>query len=222
MSSGIIGSFIELCRRAFDLAYFKDSIALSKGVISKEIQTDAAYEYSYAERDMICRIAEHGKQLEIFINNIGNTFSCIHRDLYLRYPETNMFPANMNLSDENKKLLDIACKWSLILKKPNIQDSSAQNTTHDMFMLSRVFSPVFKISYRTRGGLNPIKKLTDDFFSIEFKPENILKEKRNNKDLLNYLINFPNFTGFPKPYISENQPFSLVFALTRQKQGKLF
>ena len=185
LSSGIIGSFIELCRRAFDLAYFKDSTALSKGSISKEIQTDAAYEYAYAERDMICRIAEHGKQLEIFINNIGNAFSCIHRDLYMRYPETNMFPVNTDLSDENKKLLDIACKWSLILKKPNVQDSSAQNTTHDMFMLSRVFSPVFKISYRTRGGLNPIKKLTDEFFTNEFKPESVLKEKQNNKSSKN-------------------------------------
>lgn len=181
LSSGVIGSFIELCRRAFDLAYFKDRVSLTQGVISKEIQTDAAYEYAYAERDMICRIAEHGKKLEIFINNLGNAFSYIHRDLYLRYPETNMFPVDSELSDENKTLLDIACRWSLIFKKPNVQDSSAQNNTRDMYILSRVFSPVFKISYRTRGGLNPIKKLTNDFFSSEFKPESVLKEKQTRK-----------------------------------------
>lgn len=181
LSSGIIGSFIELCRRAFDLAYFKDRDKLNQGVISKEIQTEAAYEYSYAERDMICRIAEHGKKLEVFINNLGNAFSYIHRDLYLRYPETNMFPVDSDLSDENKKLLEIACRWSLIFKKPNVQDSSAQNNTHDMYILSRVFSPVFKISYRTRGGLNPIKKLTNDFFSTEFNPESVLKEKEKSK-----------------------------------------
>lgn len=181
LSSGIIGSFIELCRRAFDLAYFKDRDKLNQGVISKEIQTEAAYEYSYAERDMICRIAEHGKKLEVFINNLGNAFSYIHRDLYLRYPETNMFPVDSDLSDENKKLLEIACRWSLIFKKPNVQDSSAQNNTHDMYILSRVFSPVFKISYRTRGGLNPIKKLTNDFFSTEFNPESVLKEKGKSK-----------------------------------------
>lgn len=180
ISSGIIGAFIELCRRAFDLAYFKDSVALSKGIISKDIQTDAAYEYAYAERDMICRIAEHGKKLSVFINNLGNAFSYIHRDLYLRYPETNMFPANVDLSDENKNLLDVACRWSLIIKKPNLQDSSGQNNTHDMYMLSRVFSPVFKISYRTRGGLNPIKVITDDFFSNNFNPESVLKEKWQN------------------------------------------
>lgn len=181
LSSGIIGSFIELCRRAFDLAYFKDRVNLNQGIISREIQTDAAYEYAYSERNMICRIAEHGKKLEIFVNNLGNAFSYIHRDLHLRYPETNMFPVDSDLSDENKTLLDIACSWSLIFKKPNVQDSSAQNNTRDMYILSRVFSPVFKISYRTRGGLNPIKKLTDDFFSSEFNPESVLKNKNDYK-----------------------------------------
>lgn len=181
LSSGVIGSFIELCRRAFDLAYFKDRTSLNQGIISKEIQTEAAYEYAYAERDMICRIAEHGKKLEIFVNNLGNAFSYIHRDLHLRYPETNMFPVDSDLSNENKALLDIACRWSLIFKKPNVQDASAQNNTHDMYILNRVFSPVFKISYRTRGGLNPIKKLTNDFFSTEFHPESVLKEKKKSK-----------------------------------------
>lgn len=181
LSSGIIGAFIELCRRAFDLAYFKDSFALQQGIILKDIQTDAAYEYAYAERDMIRRISEYGKKLEIFINNLGNAFSYIHRDIYLRYPETNMFPASTDLSEDNKNLLDIACRWSLIIKKPNIQDASGQNNNCDMFMLSRVFSPAFKISYRTRGGINPIKKLTDSFFSIEFNPESVLKEKHNAK-----------------------------------------
>lgn len=53
ISCGIIGAFIELCRRAFDLAFFRDAAALENGRISKEIQTDAAYEFSYAEKDMI-------------------------------------------------------------------------------------------------------------------------------------------------------------------------
>ena len=178
LSSGVIGSFIELCRRAFDLAYFKDRDGLYQGRISKEIQTEAAYEYAVAERDMICRIAEHGEKLAIFVNNLGNAFSYIHRDLHLRYPETNMFPVDSELNNENKKLLDIACRWSLIFKKPNVQYSSAHNNICDIYMLNRVFSPAFKISYRTRGGFNPITRLTDSFFSTEFNPESVLKEKK--------------------------------------------
>lgn len=181
LSSGIIGAFIELCRRAFDLAYFRDAVSLEKGVIPKEIQTDAAYEFSYAERDMIKRIAECGAKLDIFIKNIGDSFSYIHRDVHLRYPETNMFPVIANLNDENQKLLNKACMWSLIIKKPNVQDPSGNGNTRDMFVLSRVFAPVFKISYRTRGGFNPIKTLTDEFFSEDFNPESVLKEKRATK-----------------------------------------
>ena len=182
LSSGIIGAFIELCRRAFDLAYFRDAVALGNGVISKEIQTDAAYEFSYAERDMIKRIAECGTKLDIFIKNIGDSFSYIHRDIHLRYPETNMFPVVANLNEDNQKLLDKACMWSLIIKKPNVQDPSGNGNTRDMFVLSRVFAPVFKISYRTRGGFNPIKTLTDEFFSQEFNPESVLKEKRVTRE----------------------------------------
>lgn len=180
LSSGIIGSFIELCRRAFDMAYFKDNLGLEQGKISKEIQTDAAYEYSYAERSMIRRIAEYGNKLEIFIKNLGDTFSCIHRDIYIRYPETNLFPSPNSISEENRKLLEVACMWSLVIKKPNAQDGSGKSNIQDMFMLSRVFSPVFKISYRTRGGFNPIKELTDDYFSNNFNPETVLKDKTKN------------------------------------------
>lgn len=180
ISSGIVGAFIELCRRAFDLAYFRDSASLENGKISKEIQTDAAYEFSYAERDMIKRISSYGDRLNVFINNIGNSFSIIHRDLLLRYPETNMFPYSGELTQENKQIFNEACKWSLVFKKPNVQTSS-HNNIQEMFILSRVFSPVFKISYRTRGGINPIKKLTDDFFSSDFKPENVLKETKKGE-----------------------------------------
>ena len=38
----------------------------------------------------------------------------------------------------------------------------------------------------------------------------------------NYTLNFPHFTRFPKPFISENQLFSLISSLMRLKQGKLF
>ena len=177
ISSGIVGAFIELCRRAFDLAYFRDSIGLECGKISKEIQTDAAYEFSYAEKDMIKR-SRYGDKLNILINNLGNTFSVIHRDIFLRYPETNMFPYGSGLTAENKQLFNEACKWSLIFKKSNDQVSSSNNNSQEMYILSRVFSPAFKISYRTRGGLNPIKQLSDDFFSTNYKPEFILKNKK--------------------------------------------
>lgn len=172
LSSGIIGNFLELCRRAFDLAYFKDYEALIEGRISNEVQTDAAYEFSYSERDMIQRIAKYGGALQVFIDNIGNAFSHIHKDLYMRYPETNQFPIG-KLSPENMKLFELACMWSLIIKKKSPQNTNGKDTKEDVYILNRILAPFFKISYRTRGGLNPIE-VTDEYFKKDFKPENII------------------------------------------------
>ncbi len=182
ISSGIIGAFIALCRRAFDIAYFKEPDSLRAGKIANYIQTQAAYEFSYSERDMISRIScdgieDCGNKLMIFINNIGNVFSRINRDLLLRYPETNMFPVRREeLNAECRKLLDLAYSWSLVIKKPTTLDDSEEGMVQDVYLINRVFAPAYKISYRTRGGLNPIKKLTDDYFLSSFRPESVLKD----------------------------------------------
>ena len=174
LSSGIIGCFLGLCRHTFDLAYFKDNDALFSGKIDPNIQTDAACEYAYSERDMIQRIAKYGSKLQVFINNIGNAFSHVHKDIYIRYPETNSFPIS-KLNEENKKLIDLACTWSLIIKKPNAQDTKGNNNKQNIYILNRIFAPVFKISYRTRGGLNPIT-VNDDFFKTDFDPRCVLSK----------------------------------------------
>ena len=177
LSSGIVGGFVELCRRAFDIAYFKERELLFDGRISAKIQTDAAYEYAQSERDMIERINIYGSRLNTFIDNIGNAFSYIHRDLYIRYPETNLFPAVLDaLKKENKKLLEVACMWSLIVKKPNTQDAKAKNQKQDIYYLNRVLAPAYKISYRTRGGLNPIS-VNDSYFEVDFNPQSVLTSK---------------------------------------------
>jgi len=175
MSSGILGHFIELCRRAFDKAYFDNSESLLLGKqISPAIQTDAAYAASQKERDMVERITEHGKKLKIFIDNLGSVFSCIHMDKLIRYPETNLFPVSGSLSDDNQELLKVACRWALIIKKNNMQDPNASGKKGDIYFINRMFAPTFKISYRTRGGFNPVL-VTDEYFTPDFSPESILK-----------------------------------------------
>jgi len=186
MSSGIVGCFLELCRKAFDIAFFKEREALFNGHISANIQTDAAYEYAQAEREQIRRIAIYGGQLNTFIDNIGNSFSYIHKDLYMRYPETNLFPVILDsLTDDNRKIIETACVWSLLIKKPNAQDTNAKGKKQDVYFLNRILAPSYKISYRTRGGLNPIL-VNDSYFETSFNPLNILKIKSKkgtkNKD----------------------------------------
>jgi hypothetical protein len=195
LSSGIIGCFIDLCRRAFDIAYFRERENLFGGKISPIIQTDAAYECAQAEREMIKRINIYGGKLNVFIDNIGNAFGHIHRDRFMRYPETNSFPVALDfLSEENQELLDVACTWSLLVKKPNTQDTKATNQKRDVYYLNRVLAPVFKFSYRTRGGLNPVT-VTDNYFSNSFRPQDVLpnKSKKGSKtQCIQQLTLFPD------------------------------
>ena len=195
MSSGILGHFIDLCRRVFDIAHFNDPDSLLSGEqIPTTLQTEAAYTASQKEREMIVRIDECGKKLENFINNLGNVFSCIHKDKLIRYPETNIFPVSYSLSDINQKLLENACKWALIIKKPNMQDPNGNGKKGDIYFINRMFAPVFKISYRTRGGFNPVI-VTDEYFKSDFSPESVLKSIKNadlNSESQLSLLDFEN------------------------------
>jgi hypothetical protein len=183
LSSGIIGTFREMCRKAFEFAYFSERKSLFGGLISKKIQTDAAYDVARSERDMIQRIATYGGKLNIFIDNIGNAFCHIHKDMYMRYPETNLFPVNIDsLSAENKELIKTACRWSLLIKKPNTQDVNGKSQKKDIYILNRVLAPVFKISYRTRGGMNPIL-VDNNYFNASFNPDTVLKPVKAGKTI---------------------------------------
>jgi hypothetical protein len=180
LSSGIIGCFIELCHRAIDIAYFKERKNLFEGYISKEVQTDAAYACAQSERDNIQRIVNYGNKIKTFIDNIGNAFSYIHKDVYIRYPETNLFPVVLDLlTAENKEIIKTACTWSLLIEKPNTQDTKAKSQKQDIYILNRLLAPVYKISYRTRGGLNPIS-VNNQYFENTFDPMTVLSSKTNN------------------------------------------
>ena len=205
MSSGIVSHFIELCRRAFEIAFFKDQGALlTIGKISSLIQTEAAYDISQKEHEMIKHINEHGKPLDVFIRNIGNAFGHIHKDLRIKYPETNLFPISDKLSEENNRLVEIACMWSLIIKKPIMQDASASGEKRDIYFINRIFSPSFKISHRTRGGLNPIT-VDDIYFSTDFDIDKIFSVKKKNKNT----VNAAQLTLFTAQAADAYQPQSL-------------
>ena len=182
LSSGIVGAFLELCRRAFEKAYFEDRDELFNGHISSNIQTKAAYEYATAELEMTHRIAKYGGDLKLFVDNIGNAFGEIHKDMQIRYPETNIFPINSELSKYNRTLIDTASMWSLIIKKPNLQDSKAQGRKQNIYYINRIFAPAFKISYRTRGGINPIS-VDDSYFSNKFNPKSVWKISKDIEEV---------------------------------------
>ncbi len=180
LSSGIVGNFIELCRRSFQYAEFENKdLLIKEGKISIDQQTKAALDFSDAELQQINRIESYGGYIYRFTNNIGNIFRDFHKDTRIRYPETNQFSADIdNLTDQKlKDAFTAAIKWSVVQKKPKIQQPSPGKHLKDIYTINRIYSPRFQISYRTRGG-----------YSVKLSASDIVKlmtqENVSSKDYL--------------------------------------
>lgn len=67
LSSGIVGHFIELCRKSFQYAYFENrKLFLDEGKIPSELQDRAARDLAASELEMIPRIEKYGDNLYLF------------------------------------------------------------------------------------------------------------------------------------------------------------
>ena len=155
LSSGMVGHFIELCRVAFVNAGWSEYRTLfEEGRINIEHQNDAAYEVSNTAKKQISRIEKYGGRLSLFVENLGNIFKRYHQDNRMTYPETNQFALNIDfLQDEDlQEAIRSAIKWSVILRKPALQLSGPGENLQELYTLNRIYSPAFRISYRTRGG----------------------------------------------------------------------
>lgn len=180
LSSGIIRNFIELCRKSFEYAVFEDVDGLlHEGKISKDAQDKAAGEVANNELQQIQRIRDYGSYLYRFTINTGNLFRDYHKDTSIKYPETNQFSVDKGLIEEKyRNAFNAALEWSVIQKKPNLQQPAPGKHLKDIYTINRIFSPSFEITYRTRGGhsveLNPqqIKEfMTTEDVKLKFSKE---------------------------------------------------
>jgi hypothetical protein len=161
LSSGIVGHFIELCRRSFSVGDWRDNEKLlTEGIIKNEFQHKAAMDFSNSEMQQIGRIETYGGQIAKFIENTGNIFRSYHLDFQMRYPETNQFAINIDSikTVELRETLKAAIRWTIIQKKPNMQRTGPGERLQDIYTINRIFSPSFQITYRTRGGKSIILK----------------------------------------------------------------
>jgi hypothetical protein len=198
LSSGIVGHFIELCRRSFAIADWGDNDKLlNDGHIKKEHQNKAATDFSNSEKQQIGRVETYGGFISKFIENIGNIFRGFHLDFQMRYPETNQFAINVESIQDTqlRDALKAAVRWTIIQRKPKMQRSGPSETLKDIYTINRIFSPNFQITYRTRGGKSilldetSLKKLMVDDkpnlsdFLIEDEEKHNAKDKYIQSDL---------------------------------------
>lgn len=188
LSSGIVGHFLEICRLCFQYAHFEDRDGLLfSGKISPSIQHKAVKDYSNLEVQLITRIEEYGDLLFRFTKNLGNVFRLYHTDKYLRYPETMQFSKDLGTyDDENiKKAFRAAIKWSVIQRKPNLQNPVPGEHKSEIYLLNRIFSPSFQITYRIRGGNSEEYSFEDIktmMFESDIMPKRKLEAKYNQNE----------------------------------------
>ena len=195
LSSGIVGTFIELCRCSFQYAYFSDKEALLNGCISKDIQTKAALDVAYSEFEQIQRISKVGNYVHCLAKNIGNRFKKRHMDKRISYPETNQFSfVSQQLKKDSleSQVFNAALLWSVFQKKEGMQQSSIGKFDDEVFILNRIYAPVFQISVRTRGGFNEEIKYQNLKILMEHEEIEIEKTEDDigvNKNLIGKQLN---------------------------------
>ena len=201
LSFGMIGHFLELCNEAFKYAAFEDrEMLISEGRISKEAQTKAAFEVSSYQLKKTASTPEYGNEIYLFINNIGNIFRSFHLDFQIKYPETNQFSVDYLLvkNEKCREAFRHAIRWSAIRKKKAKQRTAPSKDKGDIYTINRIFSPVFGITYRTRGGfsyeLSPQELEKYMTQKVEPNKEFPLRSKRKAKDELG---NLPSLPGQP-------------------------
>jgi len=193
LAEGNTRTFINLCKAIIsDALFYEKEQFLNTGIISPESQNRAIRDYATSEFNSVCSIIQNGKDVRNLILGIGNVMSEYHKDRQIRYPETIQFTLNSeNLSENAKKVLDIAESWALIKRKRVMQRVSAGISREDyLFFINRVFVPIFNISYRIRGGFNVVFTEEDvDKMILGINVSKINSEKKVKKTTKQDLYN---------------------------------
>lgn len=164
LSEGNARTFINLCKAIIsDALFYEKKNFIATGRVSIESQCRAIKAYSISEFNSVCSIIKNGQSIKNLILGIGNVFSEFHKDKLVRYPETTQFTFSPEvLSEDSKEVVDIAESWALINRRKETQRISASVGQEGyLYAINRVFSPIFNISYRIRGGVNVVFSAED-------------------------------------------------------------
>ncbi len=154
LSSGVVRYLLELCEQAFDFASLEGFTWETPKRITNSAQTKAArYVSRYKYRD-IEGYDPYGRNLKVFIKYLGEIFRDLHRNdkSTLGEPEPNHFHiSNTQLTDKQYEIIKAAVMWNILQEeeptKTKQQDFSRENVD---FILNRIYSPYFNISYRKK------------------------------------------------------------------------
>ncbi|MCM1235983.1 MAG: hypothetical protein NC489_38320 [Ruminococcus flavefaciens] len=199
LSSGSINDFISLCRNVFKHMNERIFEDLKEGIsISRQIQTYASVDTAEDQRRKVSMSNKYGREMYTFIESMGGIFEEYHRDLQVRYPETNQFAFKdenrIRNDDELNKYLVELVNSGAIIRRPQRQLISVGKTRGNIYQLNRIYAPIYQYSYRTRGGYNQVID-DEDFRSMLEQTVNPKKYTMKNDDEDGQLNMFWNTGG---------------------------
>jgi hypothetical protein len=155
LSSGIIRYAIELCNQGFQIASNYGYIPSQGKPIPYICQDMGAKKFADLCYYDIARISGKdylGLRVQKFINEIGTIFRALHRDPYLAEPEPTHFETSyLDITVKAREIFDAALDHSYLQEKPPMDPKLPIEAKKSDFVLNRIFSPKFGISYRVRG-----------------------------------------------------------------------
>ena len=217
LSSNIVRYFLELCERAFDIAFLNDYNW--EGSITPEHQTQAAQYVSEYKIADIAGYEPYGKELRVFVQYLGNIFYRLHSDddITLGEPEPNHFNTkDLSLSKHAKELIASAIMCNVLQEgEPTKKKQATLSPETVDYYLNKIYVPYFKISYRNQrkiqleidileqllsGDEEIAKKAFSKYFKLpekdgETKPKkNSKRAKKKSSDNSSQLSLFDNAT----------------------------
>jgi len=154
LSSGIIRGFLELCYHTFNYAiFYRLEDLINNGQIGWDSQHKGALREATDFFDWIRSIPKFGSSVMSFIDSLGALFRSLHYvDERISEPEPTYFNVQHGtLSREAREILDIALMWSTLQQKEPMQPRETPGILPDVYLLNRILTPRYRISYRTRG-----------------------------------------------------------------------
>lgn len=182
LSSGAVNDFISLCRNTFYAIpnnFFDDASKIILP-ISSSIQAKAAEITAIEQIDKVKLCYDNGTKMYNFLMSMGEVFRSMHKDVYIKYPETNQFAFDDMSYIEQNDIYKSLIRWGVIVKKNRMQGISIKKKIGNLFYLNRIYAPAFNISYRTRGGYNYI--ISNNLFDFMASKPNDAKEVLNYRE----------------------------------------
>jgi hypothetical protein len=145
--------FQELCHVTLLLAYQR-SDQQDIQPVSHEHQAVAARRVSDAMFEDVSQLGPHGEKLREMVRRLGLLFEAYNRRPGQSEPEINHFSINQadkaGLSEGALQILKEARTWSVLYEEPETKNKSDYDVAQSDWVLNRIFTPRFSISYRKR------------------------------------------------------------------------